>query len=79
MNESLTKQSPKERSKDYQNEIKKTKKQAYQKWTEELDNKLTEMFCFGIPINEIAECTDRTVGAIRSRIKKLELRDKYMT
>ncbi|RLD61091.1 MAG: DNA helicase [Bacteroidetes bacterium] len=67
----------KERSKDYQNEIKKTHKQAYQKWTEELDDRLTEMFCFGTPIDEIAECTDRTVGAIRSRIKKLELRDKY--
>lgn len=61
------------------NEIKKTHKQAYEKWTEELDDELTEKFCTGWSVKDMADYFKRTHGAIRSRIKKLELREKYLT
>jgi F-box protein 18 (helicase) len=62
---------------DRLNEIKKTNKKAYQKWTEALDDELTVMFCSGNSLKELAEHFQRTKGAIESRIKKLELREKY--
>ena len=60
------------------NEIKKTHKQAYEKWTEELDNELTEKYCTGWSVKDMSKYFKRTDGAIRSRIKKLELKEKYM-
>jgi F-box protein 18 (helicase) len=60
------------------NKIKKAHKQAYEKWTEELDDELTEKFCTGWSTKEMAKHFNRTEGAIGSRIKKLELREKYM-
>lgn len=59
------------------NEIKKTHKQAYEKWTEELDDELIEKFCTGWSTKEMAKHFKRTDGSICSRIKKLELREKY--
>ena len=59
-------------------EIKKVHLLAYEKWTDELDFELTELYCTGNSIKDIAKHFNRTDGAIRSRIKKLELREKYM-
>lgn len=58
-------------------EIKKTHKQAYEKWTEKLDYELTEKFCTGWTVTNMAKHFKRTNGAIRARIKKLELTEKY--
>lgn len=50
---------------------------AGQPWTAEDDNRLEELFCKGKNTNELATIFKRTTGAIRSRIKHLELREKY--
>lgn len=64
---------------DKQHEIKKTHKQAYQKWTEALDEELTVMFCEGSSLKELADHFKRSYGGIQGRIKKLELREKYFS
>ena len=50
---------------------------AYEKWTTEDDQKLEIMFCEGKKVTELGEILKRNDGAIRSRIKKLELKEKY--
>ena len=50
---------------------------AYKPWTPELDDELTVMYCEGINVKDIAKHFGRTKGAIRSRIKKLELEELY--
>lgn len=57
--------------------IRETHQQAYLPWTAEDDNKLELLFCEGKKAKELAEILGRNVGAINSRIKKLELKDKY--
>lgn len=57
--------------------IRETYQQAYLLWTAEVDNKLELLFCEGKKVKELAEIFGRNVGAINSRIKKLELKDKY--
>ena len=57
--------------------IRETHKQAYFPWTIEDDNKLELLFCEGKKVKELAEIFGRNTGAINSRIKKLELREKY--
>lgn len=52
-------------------------KGAYKPWTEELDMELTIMFCEGAPVNDMVKRFGRTKGAIRWRIKKLELEELY--
>ncbi len=52
-------------------------KDAYRPWTEELDEELTIMYCEGVKIKEMAEHFGRTRGAIKSRIRKLELEELY--
>jgi F-box protein, helicase, 18 len=52
-------------------------KDAYKPWTPELDNELTVMFCEGVNIKDMLKHFGRTRGAIRSRIKKLELEELY--
>ncbi len=59
------------------NEIKKDHKKAYEPWTESQDDELTEKFCSGWKTKDLADHFKRTKGAIQSRIKKLELREKY--
>lgn len=49
----------------------------YKPWTSELDTELTIMYCEGADTMDIAKHFGRTYGAIRSRIKKLELEDLY--
>ncbi|MCB9223642.1 MAG: phospholipase D family protein [Crocinitomicaceae bacterium] len=46
-------------------------------WTEELDQQLEMLFCEGKSIKEMMEHFERSNGAIRSRIEKLELEEKY--
>lgn len=46
-------------------------------WTETDDGQLRVLLSKGYSIKELADCFERTYGAIRSRIKKLELEEKY--
>ena len=46
---------------------------AYQPWTAEDDSKLIEMYNAGESIKQLAEFFDRGRGAIRSRLKKLNI------
>ncbi|NLA62919.1 MAG: hypothetical protein GX857_06790 [Bacteroidales bacterium] len=48
-------------------------KQAYMPWTDELDTELMVMFIEGRTQKEMGKHFGRTSGAIRSRIKKLDL------
>lgn len=57
--------------------IRETHKGAYAPWTEELDKELSSMFSEGVNIKDIAVHFGRSNGAIRSRIKKLELVETY--
>lgn len=58
-------------------EIRKEHGQAYMPWSEEEDEKLELLFCEGKSVKELASMFERKEGAIRSRIKKLELKEKY--
>jgi len=51
--------------------------QAYLPWSTEDDEKLEALFCEGKTVKELANIFERKAGAITSRIKKLELREKY--
>ncbi len=57
--------------------IRETHKQAYQPWTQDDDNKLEILFCEGKKVKELTKIFGRNDGAISSRIKKLELKEKY--
>jgi superfamily I DNA/RNA helicase len=57
--------------------IREKHKVAYKPWTDELDTKLTTMYCEGVSISEMAKLSGRTKGAIIARIKKLELAEIY--
>lgn len=58
-------------------EVRTKYKDAYRPWTTDLDNELTIMFCEGVNVKDIAKHFGRTKGAIKSRIKKLELEELY--
>lgn len=58
-------------------EIKGTHGKAYEKWNEEDDKNLERMFCEGKSVKVLSGFFGRNVGAINSRIKKLELKEKY--
>ena len=58
-------------------QIRTKHKEAYKPWTTELDDELTVMYCEGVNVRDIAKHFGRTKGAIRSRIIKLELEEKY--
>lgn len=51
--------------------------QAYEPWTSEMDDQLEVLFCEGNKIKDLCTLLGRSSGAIRSRIKKLELKEKY--
>lgn len=57
--------------------VRETHKAAYKPWTDELDTKLTIMYCEGVNVRDMAKQLGRTKGAIISRIKKLELEELY--
>ena len=52
---------------------------AYAPWSEEDDWELTRMWCQGASVKDLANHFQRKPGAIRSRIKKLELEKTYGT
>ena len=52
-------------------------KNAYTPWTEEDDNKLELLYCEGKSVKMLVDIFGRNKGAIESRIKKLELKEKY--
>ncbi len=52
-------------------------KNAYEKWTMEDDEKLELLFCERKTVKELSALFGRNEGSINSRIKKLELREKY--
>lgn len=58
-------------------EARKQHRQAYMPWTQALDKELTEMYCEGFSVMEMAKHFERTKGAIMSRIEKLELEELY--
>lgn len=58
-------------------EIRKTHQQAYLPWTKEDDNKLELLFSEGKKVKELVQVFGRNKGAINSRIKKLQLKEKY--
>ena len=67
-----------EKAKAYSlDEIRKAYKQAYLPWTKEDDDKLELLFCQGTKTRELSEIFGRNLGAINSRIEKLQLREKY--
>lgn len=51
--------------------------QAYARWTAEDDERLEQLFCEGWKVKELSALFGRDPGAISSRIRKLELREKY--
>jgi hypothetical protein len=57
-------------------ELRKTTAKAYQKWTQEEDERLVETFATGKKIPYLAILFERKNGAIRSRLKKLGLLDE---
>ena len=50
---------------------------AYERWTPADDEKLEKLFCDKKSIDEIARSFQRQTSAIRARINKLELYEKY--
>lgn len=58
-------------------DIREQHPQAYLPWSTEDDEKLEALFCEGKTVKELANIFERKAGAITSRIKKLELREKY--
>ena len=60
-------------------EKRKTNRNAYQPWTNEDDNRLEVLYCEGKSVTDLSNEFGRNSGAIRSRIKKLELKEKYDT
>jgi len=59
-------------------EIRKTHKKAYEPWTNDADEKLELLYREGKAVKELSEIFGRNEGAIRSRIKKLELKEKIL-
>lgn len=51
--------------------VRQTHKQAYAKWTSELDNELIQLQESGMHVKDLAKHFGRTRGAISSRLKKL--------
>lgn len=60
-------------------DIRQKHPQAYARWTEEDDARLEQLYCEGKKNKELAVIFGRDPGAIASRIKKLELKEKYGT
>jgi len=69
---------PNDQNKSYTlDDIREEHPQAYRPWSAEDDGKLEALFCEGKTVKELASIFERKEGAITSRIKKLELREKY--
>ncbi|WP_372754768.1 hypothetical protein [Labilibaculum sp.] len=53
--------------------IKKENKEAYKDWSRKDDDELINLFFDGVPVGEMAIKLKRTKGAVRARIRKMEL------
>jgi hypothetical protein len=62
---------------NYIQEIKKEHANAYERWSTEDDLQLEKLFCERKSVKELSEIFKRQPSAIRSRINKLELEEKY--
>ena len=54
-------------------EVRKKFPRAYEAWSAKEEQTLRELFDQGTPFTEIAEVLQRNVGAVMSRLKKMEL------
>jgi ATP-dependent exoDNAse (exonuclease V) beta subunit len=67
-------QGSKSKGKDYDvDEVRQKYKDAYKPWTTTEDAELKEMYNAGSTIFDLAKTLGRTAGAIRSRIRKLQI------
>lgn len=57
--------------------VRETHKNAYSPWTPADDETLELLFCEAKKIKQLDQLFGRNEGAINSRIKKLELKEKY--
>jgi len=55
----------------------KSSRNQYKRWATEDDELLTTLYCEGKDIEEMMHALKRKKGAILSRVRKLELREKY--
>ena len=53
--------------------IKKENKEAYKPWTRKDDDEMINLFFDGVSVGDMAIKLKRTKGAIRARIRKMEL------
>jgi len=53
--------------------IKKEHKEAYKEWNRNDDDELINMFFEGLSVGDMAIKLERTKGAVRARIRKMEL------
>ena len=68
----------KTKSKSYALEEKRAiNKNTYKKWTPDDDERLEKLYCKKKSIKKLSEIFGRNIGAINSRIAKLELKQKY--
>ena len=58
-------------------EIRTEHSNAYERWTKEDDEKLEQLFCEEKNIKELSKFFNRQPSAIRARVNKLELHEKY--
>lgn len=58
-------------------EIRTIHKDAYKPWIKELDDELMVMYFEGAQVKDLSKHFGRTKGAIRARVKKLELKELY--
>lgn len=73
----VTKCKHKTKKSDIYCEERKLYSNAYKPWTLEQDSALELQFCEGKTVKELSDLFERNEGAICSRIRKLELKDKY--
>ena len=70
------KETTKEKAYSY-DKVREKQKDAYKPWTLQMEDELTIMYCEGVNVKDMAKHFGRTKGAIRARIIKLELEEKY--
>ena len=58
---------------DKMKEIKKENKEAYKPWNRKDDDEMINLFFDGVSVGDMAIKLKRTKGAIRARIRKMEL------
>ena len=57
-------------------QYRKTNPKAYKTWDKKDDNELENLFCEGVTVEYLSRHFSKYEGVIKSRIKKLELKQK---